>query len=162
MIYALFNHDTHCSNSLSQIFFQRFYFGDYIYTLDFLSRWQWSTIIFSYRSNSQQFVNVSFLFFSSSILSWLLIFIGRWFSRIWLIFPVKLSFQLATSIFQAINNRHQIQHSLSIVRKNIFCFLQKISFPTGTWTSLQLEYNSYVLVGGIGSLLLYCISSSVS
>ena len=40
-----FNHDTHCSNSLSQIFFQRFYFGDYIYTLDFLSRWQWSTII---------------------------------------------------------------------------------------------------------------------
>ena len=145
--------------SVSDIFF-----GSYIWRFYIRFGFSFEFVVvvncFSNRSNSQ-FVNVSsFSFFSISILSWLFIFIGRWFSRIWLIFPVVLSFQLATSILQSVNN--QIQHSLPIVRKNKFCFCKNLSFPTGTRTSLQVEYNSYVLVGGIGSLLLYCISSSVS
>ena len=50
-----FNHDTHCSNSLSQIFFQRFYFGDYIYTLDFSFRGGSGRQLFQL---SQQFATV--------------------------------------------------------------------------------------------------------
>ena len=41
-----FNHDTHCSNSLSQIFFSAVLFWRlYIHFGFFFSRWQWSTII---------------------------------------------------------------------------------------------------------------------
>ena len=53
-------------------------FGDRIYTLDFLSRWQWSTIISAIaaiRNSSSTFFFSSF--FSISILSCLFIFIGR-------------------------------------------------------------------------------------
>ena len=70
-------------------------------------------------------------------------------------------FQVSTFIFfsfpaQQFTCRFQCTF-FKTVRKNnvIFSVLYFLSFPTGTRTSLQVEYNSYVLVGGIGSLLLF-------
>ena len=76
-----------------------------------------------------------------------------------MIFPVFLSFQLPTSIFQILNiiSRFNFNIHFKLFERTNSVFCKNLSFPTGTRTSLQVEYNSYVLVGGIGSLLLYCI-----
>ena len=39
------------------------------------------------------------------------------------------------------------------IQRTVFTFSFLLSIPTGIWTSLQVQFKSYVLVGGIGCLL---------
>ena len=76
-------------------------------------------------------------------------------------FPSVFRCQRSSSFLFQSSKQADFNAHFSTVRKNNFIFSVPyffLSFPTGTRTSLQVEYNSYVLVGGIGSLLLiFCL-----
>ena len=111
---------------------------------------------FSYRSNSQQFVNVwLFSFFSISILSCLFIFIGRWFFG-WVSSVLKFSMPNLSFLV----HRHCRQISLSIVRKNNY--LQTSLIPNRCTNQPSNRVYSQFLCACKWYRMLYCISTSVS
>ena len=78
-------------------------------------------------------------------------------------FPSVSKFSAFNYHFPAQPNPRADSTFLSNCSKEHFSVSSNLTLPTGTQTSLQVEYNSHVLVGGIGSLLqVYFVSVSVN
>ena len=119
---------------------------------------------FSYRSNSQQFVNVSIFVFQQQHSQLITYFHRPVIFPDLVDFPNDLKFSARNFHFPVYQQSSSDSTFILNCSKEQILFYAKISYSQQVHEPayMQVEYNSYVLVGGIGSLLLYCISSSVS
>ena len=142
-----------CSSLFSAVLF-----GGYS-TLGFSFEVEVTDIYFSYRSSWHPFVIILSFFPSLQLFICFHAQAGD-FPRCG-DFPSVFRCQRSSSFLFQSNKQADFNAHFSTVRKNNFIFSVPyffLSFPTGTRTSLQVEYNSYVLVGGIGSLLqFFCL-----